>query len=179
MVYYLIRVMRLDLLSDNLATVSEQLWLMVERSERFRDQEQQPIRVTVDGQNDEMLLRQKTASTLIALARKIDQNILISYCTCFSENAWSTTQEYFTHNNPHYGRPFRWIQKHGLHYEILHSPKWFIKPLKEPLSCPVISDPLITSVPLSIIIQCIGDVSPMSHRKTSCQNRNSTIDDVR
>ena len=90
MVYYLIRVMRLDLLSDNLATVSEQLWLMVERSERFRDQEQQPIRVTVDGQNDEMLLRQKTASTLIALARKIDQNILISYCTCFSENAWST-----------------------------------------------------------------------------------------
>ena len=63
MVYYFIRVIRLDLLSDNLATVSEQLWLMVERSERFRDQEQQPIRVTVDGQNDEMLLRQKTAST--------------------------------------------------------------------------------------------------------------------
>ena len=97
MVYYLIRVIRLDLLSDNLATVSEQLWLMVERSEIFRDQEQQPIGVTMDGQNDEML-RQKTESTQIALVEKIDQNLLISYCTCFSENAWSRYKEYFTHN---------------------------------------------------------------------------------
>ena len=68
MVYYLIRVIRLDLLSDNLATVSEQLRLMVERSEGLRDQEQQPIGVTMDGQNVEMLQRHKTESTQIALA---------------------------------------------------------------------------------------------------------------
>ena len=98
MVYYLIRVIRLDLLSDNLETVSEQLWLMVERSEIFRYQEQQPIGVTMDGQNYEMLQRQKTESTQIALVGKIDQNLLISYCTCFSENAWSRYKDYFTHN---------------------------------------------------------------------------------
>ena len=68
MVYYLIRVIRLDLLSDNLATVSEQLWLMVEWSKRLREQEQQPIGVTMDGQNVEMLQRHKTESTQIALA---------------------------------------------------------------------------------------------------------------
>ena len=52
---------------------------MVERSEIFRDQEKQPIGVTMDGQNYEMLQRQKTESTQIALAGKIDQNLLISY----------------------------------------------------------------------------------------------------
>ena len=41
----------------------------------------------MDGQNNEMLQRQKTESTQIALVEKIDQNLLISYCTCFSENA--------------------------------------------------------------------------------------------
>ena len=53
---------------------------MVERSEIFRDQEQQPIGVTMDGQNYEVLQRHKTESTQIAFAGKIDQNLLISYC---------------------------------------------------------------------------------------------------
>ena len=62
---------------------------MVERSEIFRDQEKQPIGVTMDGQNVEMLQRHKTesTSTQIALAGKIDQNLLVSYCMYLLFNA--------------------------------------------------------------------------------------------